>query len=512
MPYFLHLKDTEPESGTIFPTAQSARQYHDPKTQKITFVPDDVERNAWRQREADRFNSGVYFHVPWSDADVHPDHYAHLSTVNAGLVAYTKSEEHGTTDRQTRVKPGKYLEEFYGATDYRTRAIWIGQCAAQHTTLSIARSTADIVKVYLGGPSSCMDAAHMRNGDFDCGNHHPTEPYGNSDLGVAYFGDIDKASARCVVWPDKLLHSRIYGSEHTLQTLLQGAGYTHGSMKGAKIRAIEFSDESYVVPYVDGISNASLSGKWLVLDNRGDIATQTQNGLSSIEDTSETCAHCGDGTYEEGDDSAPYCQSCYGDSSYCSSCEETCFGEGTSTYNGWLCESCADNASKECAVCDEIFLEEAYSGSAQRARRNNGTTDLCSDCAETHTFCSDCDAWYENADHCPDCHEEEEDDTTYHAPKLTPRCEHTADLLAYGPKYIRNAKLEFDGTCAFLMLDAVAVLWYVMKDGSISEVSGNWSCDWKHFLACGAWEYFTPEPSQHIAPCRAHLAPIAGAA
>ena len=52
--------------------------------------------------------------MPWADKlPAIPDHYAHLSTANPGLIAFTDTPEKAAADIQTPIKPGRYLARFY---------------------------------------------------------------------------------------------------------------------------------------------------------------------------------------------------------------------------------------------------------------------------------------------------------------------------------------------------------------------------------------------------------------
>ncbi len=500
MPYFLHLKESEPESGTAYPTASDARQFHDPHSQKITFVSSDLDRVVWHAREKERFTDGKYFPVPWSDHDRCYEHFAHLSIETAGLVAYTKTDEHGVSDRQTRVKPGKYLQEFYSDIDRQTIAEWIAQCTAQYTQLAIARSTADIVAVYVNGPRSCMAGDDGFESDA-----HPCSAYGESDLGVAYTGPIDKVSGRCIVWPEKMLHSNIYGDEYVLQSLLKAAGFTRGSMRGARIRLIR-CDSGYVVPYVDGCTHGSADGKWIVIGS-GDINLHNTDGVSPDEEM-ERCANCNE-QYDGDNYSTPYCQSCYDDSYHCEHCEETYFDdESTPTNDGSLCRHCARELTVECAIedCSNDWIESALTSRQQRDRRNNGTTHLCTDCQDEYTFCHECDAWCLHADHmqCPDCHETPTDDETDDLPLDVPAPVVPPFL------YMRHVGTEFVGEVSYLKFHVeTETLWQVDKDGTFKRNTNNWRTDWRQHIASGAWEYFIPAdcqmPRTENTPVLSHL-------
>jgi hypothetical protein len=439
MPYYLHAKDTEPIawSDDKFLTRPDAMTAFDPAKHKITYLPTTDESWAWQQRERDRFTDGKYSPVPWAgDGGVYcehyPDHFAHISVKTPGLIAYTKDPEHGYLDKQTALRPGKYLEKYY--RDHFTRediAEYIKRCDASHLELKFATSTDDIVRLYIGGPRSCM--AHW--GDVDdcivCGKYkdddeplghydfkssiHPCSVYGDSDLAVAYYGDLDHASARCVVWTEKKIysvhHSGAYGSD-VIYRLLENAGYTpgrNGSFFGAKIQAIR-SGNTYVMPYIDNESSAGaivIEGKtWLQIGLSG-LACCTTSGLGSqtayaVPDDDEDedtfyCDRCESTCSNDDYGGESMCTDCYNEVfSNCCECEETRRIERMhNTRDGLMCRTCYDEKTETCAVCDGEFHPFEWTRRQLQTREDNGTETLCEGCAETHAYCPDCEKHYE---------------------------------------------------------------------------------------------------------------------
>jgi hypothetical protein len=207
MPYYIHLKSVDIATADLwdlptFKTAQIANeQIADRGTHKVSFRANTDEGLEWKERERARFFDDTYVCVPWSDSfagDNGNEHYAHLSTKTPGLVAFTKSEEHGVQDRQTTMRPGRYLQEYYKDVYSADEvASFIARCAAENLELKIARSIDDVVTVYSNTSiTSCMDGNHFRTP-----SKHPCRVYGDSDLGVAYYGPIDDIHARGFAGP-----------------------------------------------------------------------------------------------------------------------------------------------------------------------------------------------------------------------------------------------------------------------------------------------------------------------
>lgn len=71
---------------------------------------------AWRNREVRR-NVVPWIREPWYLASEYANlHFSFVSRVDSSMVAFTKSEEHGVDDRQTRIAPRKYLTRYFGDT------------------------------------------------------------------------------------------------------------------------------------------------------------------------------------------------------------------------------------------------------------------------------------------------------------------------------------------------------------------------------------------------------------
>lgn len=343
--------------------------------EKVTFLPNHTERISWRRREQDRFRHGAYLPVPWDDLEPVDDYsysirFPHFAVKSPGLIAYTKTEEHGVLDRQTAVRPGRYLKDYFPDMSDADVRDWVSKCQSTSFELQFARTADDIERVYLGGPSSCM--AHPESAFSSC--VHPVRVYGDSDLAVAYYGNIDKASARAVVWPDRKIYSRIYGGD-TLRLLLEQAGYEQGSLSGAKVQALYDDDRScYVMPYVDYINYACetrLDGKtWLVLGS-GRLQAQRTDGLSEDcdEDNDWTCAACGEGYSADAEsysyDGESYCDGCYTDRfADCFDCGETYIREDMTrvwinSRRRYFCEDCQATREAEAEAQAAAEAEDA---------------------------------------------------------------------------------------------------------------------------------------------------------
>lgn len=232
----------------------------------------------WETRERVRFEQGEYTPLPWHNIGwfaLHQrtlKHYAHVSKKQRDKIAFTESAEKGAADVQTLMRPGRYLKQFYShaLTDASIKQMDAEFAALfEEVELKFAKTATEIEWVYRHGPGSCMsyDRGHWSG----LGTaHHPVEPYGDSDLQVAYTVKRDKrVSARAVVWPEKKIYGRVYSDGSAAAkfvTALKAAGFRDGSqlsnygMVGARIRAIAnpHVKETFVVPYIDGCNVGKL--------------------------------------------------------------------------------------------------------------------------------------------------------------------------------------------------------------------------------------------------------------
>lgn len=267
----------------------------------------------WCMREEARFLLGEYAQLPWSEhLPPIPNHYAHLSSAKPGLVAYTQDADKGEADKQTQIRPGRYLTRFYSdlsAADVRRYVNGVPRPA----TLAFARTADEIEKVYVEGPRSCMT---QPAGCYDS-QCHPVRVYGDSDLMLAYAVPPDGLpTARALVWPEKKRYSRIYGDEALIEPLLHDAGYVFGSLSGARIRRIPADtdgdiddDNAVVMPYLDGSRSFNVvDADWLAID--GPYPATNTNGIAYLAERYR-CDGCGDYAgelYDVGPDN--WCESC----------------------------------------------------------------------------------------------------------------------------------------------------------------------------------------------------------
>lgn len=311
---------------------------------------------AWREREWRRLWDGTYKRLPyewreatwfiWKDGAMdaagttsvpYNDHYAHLSLADGAKVAFTESPAKGAADRQTVMKPGKYLTKYFShvlSADRITQIATEFSAMYATATLHIATDADDIERVYTNGPHSCM--AH--SAESFAGPCHPARVYAGPDLAVAYINNADSSRivARAVCWPERKVYSTIYGDAIRLEAALEAAGYACGDLDGARVQKLCAGSRGYVMPSVDGIHHACVDGAHIVLGMRGNLECQNTNGVSG---KAYSCCGCGEGLSEEEcfptNSDGSYCESCYDDCTmYCEYYEETREDETVEMANG----------------------------------------------------------------------------------------------------------------------------------------------------------------------------------
>jgi hypothetical protein len=327
----------------------------------------------WRVREECRMADGTYKLVPWHREEwwaplVAPggalaEHYTHASTEDGAQVAFTENEQKGMRDRQTRMKPGRYLARFCAFLSADTVREWSGKFAAEFDeSLQFAHTADEIEEIYTSGPRSCMSESASQYSSPE----HPVRVYAAGDLALAYVRRDGEISGRALVWPANMVHSRIYGDCDRMAAALTAAGYSLGSLEGARLRRVKLDDNAFVCPYIDRDSNVRDDGIHLIIDSGGDLESNT-SGVAG--ETGHPCGNCG----ERYDDDNLY----YHDS-----------------LNMSVCGSCEGDLLRSCDECDELYPNDDVIHYAEAARHGR---DLCESCRDGQLFnCNSCNEWVSN--------------------------------------------------------------------------------------------------------------------
>ena len=351
--------------------ARVAKYYSKVYGEKLVVKP--VMNQKWKDRELQRKMDGTYRSLPWAVQEWwrHPtafavwqDQFPHPSVERPGWLAYTRSPEDGMKDKQTVVRPGAYLKKYFehvmAIHGVRERTmVELFMKAFGPIDIKFAATEEEIVSVYEHGPKTCMVDKYWP-GD----GRNPAYVYAAGDLQVAYLGDLENASARALVWPEKKKFSRMYGDIARLSNGLERLGYKWGAPIGAKIKKVQVREPKFdprrgpptgcfIVPYIDK-KNQQGGGHLAVID-KGDH-------LVICEDNTPGSHHCGlpdgvSGQYVPRLDEAP--------TFTCDRCEGAGLRKLTSVFidadggeeESW-CLDCVNNDAFQCHYSGRYYHSE----------------------------------------------------------------------------------------------------------------------------------------------------------
>jgi hypothetical protein len=348
----------------------------------------------WKERERTKLIDGTYRPVPWEGSwwwdeatitgGVAANHFAHRATSDETLIAFTENDAKGEADRQTSLKPGRYLKRFFGSTMSDPE---IAKAAALFNSkgyeLKFAETAADFRSVYENGPASCMaDGADC----YEAEGRHPVEVYAAGDLKLAYLVDPEgKITARSLTFNGK--HSRVYGDEYRFTDYAKRAGIVPGDLVGAKMAKVEISRNCYIMPYVDwhGVEDCGDHFE-IVSEGDGDVNPHSTCGHAYISrcrcESCERRLNDDDAYSTEGGET--YCSDCYHDAfTSCDRCSrEVVRDEAIEVSGNYWCERCADRYSQTCESCETQQTED-------RVQEDINGNYICEACGENCLTCND---------------------------------------------------------------------------------------------------------------------------
>ena len=304
--------------------------------------PMRVRPATWQEREETWMCRGDYV-APvwrsenwWETSTPRRDHYAHISLEDTTMLAYTASDADGERDRQTRVKPGRYLTKYF-ADVLTPKQIayyaewWVkGVRPSENVEVQFASTPEDIARVYTQcAARSCMDNTHGSR--FTDPEHHPARVYGAGDLSLAYVNGPDGVPvSRALCWPEKKAFFRVYptpgegsGGGDNLWTQLKAMGwediYANTALfEGARLLQIRNADAEWVMPYLD-LSYGVKRGT----GEQSDFWIMTREGYDYKCDMQDGTLTGGDEDEDEDD---------YEDSTMCEDCENRIYYNNEVTY------------------------------------------------------------------------------------------------------------------------------------------------------------------------------------
>lgn len=195
-------------------------------------------------------------------------YFAHISTEDKTMVAYTPDAQSGEADRQVRLAPGRLLAKVapFLAEEYRT---WlVNQHIAEVSDEVHFLDGEDIVKWYIsttasGDEQTSSGLASCMTGKTDYKeSEYPALVYNTPGVRLAVVKAGDKISGRCLVYenpndPEDKRYIRGYGAPF-LVTRLKNRGYKAGGWVGVKFNTVKSSrgrsTDNYttvVTPYLD---------------------------------------------------------------------------------------------------------------------------------------------------------------------------------------------------------------------------------------------------------------------
>jgi hypothetical protein len=357
-----------------------------------------VRPATWQEREQAMFNTGIYEVPVWTEEPfwrhwgyAFADHYVHISMADPTAIAFTEDKRKGKADRQTPMKPGKYLQKFLGAgaggviehgplkgqapkitkqqVAYYSAWHASGKRPPSDDVLLFATEADDMVRVYQQGPYSCMRGCDKEWDDCD----HPVRVYAAGDLQFAYLQNEDEeVIGRALCWPAKEVFGRVYPTPNSdkermvyaeLHDRLKALGWTsiderNDVFEGARLRRKTNQCGEFMMPYLDheyGVEEGRRDGRdyWIMTHD-----THHQDNT--------------DGTY--------------------------CFGEDEDSDPDWTCEECSDGHDE---YVSSYTVYSRWRPSAGGGGRGHPYMEhqWCESCQNYSAFyCDGSDEYYKNDD------------------------------------------------------------------------------------------------------------------
>ena len=362
-----------------------------------------VRPATWQEREARMFYPdpetmvAVYSQPVWENetwwvnvSHMFKEHYVHISFLDPTAIAFTEDERKGEADRQTMMRPGKYLQKFLGGgADGLIEHGPIKGWPAQITKMQIAfyadwhqagrRPTSDdiltftedadeMVRLYEEGPDSCM----MGKG-WDTARH-PVRVYAGGGLALAALTSVSGAViGRALCWPAKQAFGRVYPTPNTseqhnhyneLMSRLKAKGWTsitenNSVFEGALLRQLTNRHGGYLMPYLDneyGVEDVYRDGQSWWRMTHDENHQENTDGTMVNSDPDWRCDCCEGGFSDEYD----YC-TVYRSWGPSGAVRADGTRPGYSRGDEMWCRDCRDNNTFYCEGSDEHYTDSCDS-------------------------------------------------------------------------------------------------------------------------------------------------------
>lgn len=361
---FYRLYPTDKCTSALFYSIQAAESYlwamcgHNPERLLSYQRQYFVKELTWREREQEFINRQCYTQPVWvnerfwfNNYEIHKHHYAHVSLDDPSMIAFIESDAKGEADRQTRMKPGRYLKKYFGHVLTAKQIAYYSEWFATGLEpprdipgeLKFATTEEEIIDVYARGPHSCMKG-------MEC-----VRVYAAGDLAVAYVEHEGEVISRALCWPKKGAFGRCYPNEddqdlraqqNDLRNRLKALGWTSTyeddtALDGARIQAIHLWGDTYVMPYLDHSARLDFHGDHFILTSEGEYGSDSTGGQVVITQPAwGQCDRCGDDIQDESDHDVVYGGWSFGSGNdaqiWCASC---------SSNHSFLCEATSERYS-----------------------------------------------------------------------------------------------------------------------------------------------------------------------
>ena len=419
----------------------------------------------WKTRELSRFGDGTYKPVP-VPLDYPADHFLHLSVTDTEpeMVAYTASEQHGESDRQTRLKFGRYLKKTFPAlTDSEIQAHVIALKSAlavanAPVTLHFATDRETITRIF--ETPMCAWGSEKLSCMYNkfTGDIRPYHVYADSpDVAVAYVMTADEIVSRSVVSTKDKTWIRCYSIESgnndadcgTLRALLKEAGYVKGELYGNRLTKLRTS--RVMLPYMDnGECGVESDGKYWIVVKEG----EGEYDANLIDGTGEPYGRCSTCDRLEDDCECSYCNCCerrfVDDCDNCRMCQH--------------CDCCIEHGVCSCARCSECGeLIERY------RYYTHCECDRCSNCNELvdECGCDKCDVCGLLSDNCECEHAENDNDTSEDYTPLVLTHRQIKEKLDRIWRYLRDQGYSYQSPSGAMIIVERAYDSIEVQDGAL---------------------------------------------
>jgi hypothetical protein len=249
------------------------KSYDNPTRYRVVPIPIE-DPLAWRIREEQKFKDNVYTSPPWERTSL----LEHVDPDDPTKVRFFMDDKDAHRNRYTSMNPARFYIKYIDPHPSQTYIDEI--CAKMGLDMTVSKlqlaTTADeIERVYTSGPHSCMAYKAEKFGL----ETHPVRVYGDLDLAVAYIERAGEITGRCLVWPEKKIHGRIYGDLKRLKMRLDEEGYIENwDFSGARLHWIEENGRR-VAPYVDGDDLGGIrDGDFIILTNEPHLILKSPDG------------------------------------------------------------------------------------------------------------------------------------------------------------------------------------------------------------------------------------------